>query len=103
MTAALASLEPSQQALINSLGYTQTELQGLISATAENTRAIRENNKEIIKTNFEDNAEYAQNNNQEFLNEILATTLETKTDEILESYKKDSSGWTGSDKNNMNE
>jgi hypothetical protein len=69
--------------LIESLGYTDAQLEELCQASRANTQAILENNKQIVHNRFEDNKAYQQATNKEYLDEVLAGDLKAETDKAL--------------------
>lgn len=92
MVDAMNSLDAADTALIESLGYTDDQLQELCAASRANTQAILENNKQIVDANFSDNKDYQQSANKEFLNEVLAGNLSDETDRLYEEKYKDMAG-----------
>ncbi len=92
MVDAMNSLDAADTALIESLGYTDDQLQELCAASRANTQAILENNKQIVDANFSDNKDYQQSANKEFLNEVLAGNLSDETDKLYEEKYKDMAG-----------
>ena len=80
---AIDRLGPANYALIESLGYTDTQLEELCQASRANTQAILENNKQIVHNRFEDNKDYQQATNKEYLDEVLAGDLKAETDKAL--------------------
>ena len=86
---AMNLLSDSEYDLINSLGLTQEELSDLTSQMNANTKAILENNKQIIANSFKNNKNYENSKNKEELNTVLAKQLEPVANKIYEStYKK---------------
>lgn len=87
-------LQPETRRLVESLGLTDAQLEELCQASAANTHAILERNKQIIDTSFADNEDYQNASNKGYLAELLAGDLSEKTDELYESTYKDGSGMT---------
>lgn len=87
-------LQPETKRLVESLGLTDVQLEELCQASAENTHAILERNKQIIDTNFEDNKAYQNSSNKAYLSELLAGDLSNKTDQLYENEFKDGLGLT---------
>ena len=87
-------LQPETRKLVESLGLTDAELEELCQASAANTHAILERNKQIIDTSFADNKDYQNSSNKAYLSELLAGDLSEKTDELYEKQFKDGSGLT---------
>ena len=87
-------LQPETRKLVESLGLTDAELEELCQASAANTHAILERNKQIIDTSFADNEAYQNSSNKGYLAELLAGDLSEKTDELYEKEFKDGSGLT---------
>lgn len=86
------SLNEEDQKLIDSLGYTQSELRDLCSELAKNTYAIHENNKAIIDNQFTGQKEYDNNQNKQFLNEVLSDDLKKYQDQAeteVDGYSKE--------------
>ena len=87
-------LQPETKRLVESLGLTDAQLEELCQASAANTHAILERNKQIIDTNFEDNKAYQNSSNKAYLSELLAGDLSEKTDQLYENEFKDGLGLT---------
>ena len=87
-------LQPETRRLVESLGLTDAELEELCQASAANTHAILERNKQIVDTSFADNEAYQNSSNKGYLAELLAGDLSEKTDELYEKEFKDGSGLT---------
>lgn len=80
-------LSPEEQKLLNALVDDTAELQALCAESRNNTKAIRENNKELIALNYSNNSAYKNSSNKGLLNDVLASEYEAAAETYYNKYK----------------
>ena len=82
---AFNSLSKQEQELIKTLGHADYELQELCQAVLNNTKAIQENNKQIVNNIYSNNKNYEDAENKDLITTFLGKEL-NKTAEILYDF-----------------
>lgn len=82
---ALNSLSQQEKEVINKLEMAEHEIQELCQAILNNTKAIKENNKQAVDNIYSDNSIYNNNENKDLIATFLEKEL-SKTIEILYEF-----------------